>query len=94
MNTLFHCENLIKKFGSKTALDNINLDLEMGQPIALVGPNGSGKTTLFSLMCGYIQPTQGAISIFGEQPGSPLLSGKIAALPQDQGKRVINNQFV
>ncbi len=83
MNPIIKCTNLTKCFSSKTALNNINLELEAGQPIALVGPNGSGKTTLFSLMCGYIAPTNGDIHLYGNEPGHKDLFGKIAALPQD-----------
>ncbi|KIO35238.1 ABC transporter ATP-binding protein [Shewanella sp. cp20] len=80
---LITCKSLSKQFGSKHALTDINLELDAGQPIALVGPNGAGKTTLFSLLCGYIRPTQGAVEILGHAPGSSALLGKVAALPQD-----------
>ena len=80
---LITCNSLSKQFGSKLALTDINLELDAGQPIALVGPNGAGKTTLFSLLCGYIRPTQGAVEILGHAPGSSALLGKVAALPQD-----------
>ncbi|QYJ95356.1 ABC transporter ATP-binding protein [Shewanella spartinae] len=80
---LITCKALSKQFGSKRALNDINLELSAGQPIALVGPNGAGKTTLFSLLCGYIRPTEGAVEILGHAPGSTALLGKVAALPQD-----------
>ncbi|HCE51087.1 MAG TPA: ABC transporter ATP-binding protein, partial [Shewanella baltica] len=44
---------------------------------------GAGKTTLFSLLCGYLSPSAGTITLLGEAPNSPKLLGKIAALPQD-----------
>ncbi|EGM69617.1 ABC transporter ATP-binding protein [Shewanella sp. HN-41] len=80
---LVQCQGLSKNYGSKKALNNINLTLEAGAPIALVGPNGAGKTTLFSLLCGYLSPSEGRISLLGEAPNSPKLLGKVAALPQD-----------
>lgn len=80
---MIECTNLSKQFGSKYALRDINFELEQGAPIALVGPNGAGKTTLFSLLCGYIQPSQGDIKIFGHPPGHSSLFGQVAALPQD-----------
>ena len=46
MNELLTCTGLIKQYGSKTALDNLNLTLPRGRIIGLLGPNGSGKTTL------------------------------------------------
>jgi Cu-processing system ATP-binding protein len=54
-----------KKFGSLTALSNINLDLEAGRSYALVGPNGSGKTTLIKSILGLVLPTSGVISFDG-----------------------------
>ncbi|MCL1126181.1 ABC transporter ATP-binding protein [Shewanella surugensis] len=81
--SLIHCHNLTKNYASKRALNQVNLSLEAGQPIALVGPNGAGKTTLFSLLCGYIQPSSGKVTLFGHPPGSQALLGKVASLPQD-----------
>lgn len=81
--SLIQCNNLSKHYPNKLALDNINLSLDAGAPIALVGPNGAGKTTLFSLLCGYIQPTQGSLTILGHAPGSKALQGVLSALPQD-----------
>ncbi|WP_299495645.1 ABC transporter ATP-binding protein [uncultured Shewanella sp.] len=81
--SLIQCHNLSKQYASKRALNQVNLNLKAGQPIALVGPNGAGKTTLFSLICGYIQPSSGEISLLGHAPGSPALLGKVASLPQD-----------
>ena len=81
--SLIQCQGLSQLYGSKKALNNVNFSLEAGAPIALVGPNGAGKTTLFSLLCGYLSPSAGSITILGEAPNSPKLLGKIAALPQD-----------
>jgi len=81
--SLIQCNKLSKQYGNKLALDTVSLTLAAGAPIALVGPNGAGKTTLFSLLCGYIQPTTGSISILGHAPGSKALQGLLSALPQD-----------
>lgn len=81
--SLIQCQGLSKLYGSKKALNNVSFSLEAGAPIALVGPNGAGKTTLFSLLCGYLSPSSGTITLLGEAPNSPKLLGKIAALPQD-----------
>lgn len=76
-------QSLSKRYGSTVALDNLNLQLEAGGPIALVGPNGAGKTTLLSLMTQFIKPSSGSIRLFGCSPGTAGLHGKVAALPQD-----------
>ncbi|BDF94677.1 ABC transporter ATP-binding protein [Pseudoalteromonas sp. KAN5] len=83
MSTLIQATALTKQFGSKLALDNVSFEIQKGAPVALVGPNGAGKTTLFSLLCGYILPTKGTLSILGYNPGSSELFGKLSALPQD-----------
>jgi len=83
MNTLISCQNLNKSFGSKKALKNVNFELNTQEITALVGPNGAGKTTLFSILCNYLVPTSGDVTIFGEKPGSQKLLGKVGALPQD-----------
>ncbi|KFZ38538.1 ABC transporter [Shewanella mangrovi] len=81
--SLIKCQNLSRAYGSKMALNNVDLTLEAGHPIALVGPNGAGKTTLFSLLLGYIRPTSGSIEVLGYAPGHPSLRNNIGALPQD-----------
>ena len=63
------CQGLTKTFGSLKALDGLNLNLERGRFIGLLGPNGSGKTTAIKLLNGLIQPTSGTILIDGEKPG-------------------------
>ncbi len=74
---------LTKRYGGVTALDNVAITLEAGEPIALIGPNGAGKTTLLSLVCGFIRPSAGRASVLGLPVGSSKLSGRVAALPQD-----------
>ena len=74
------CHDLTKKYGSKTALDHVNLDLESGKIVGLLGPNGSGKTTLIKLCCRLLQPTSGEILINGQKPGKAS-KASIAFLP-------------
>jgi ABC-2 type transport system ATP-binding protein len=74
------CEGLSKNYGKKTALDNINLRLEEGRIIGLVGPNGSGKTTLIKLASRLLVPSAGSITICGEQP-SEVTKALVSYLP-------------
>lgn len=69
MSTIFECDGLTKKFGSKVAVSGINLKLERGQIVGLLGPNGSGKTTIIKLANQLLTPTSGTILIGGKQPG-------------------------
>ena len=68
-NYVLQCNNLTKKFGAKTALNNINLSLPRNKIIGLLGPNGSGKTTLIKTANGLLTPTSGEILINGVNPG-------------------------
>ncbi|NRD74430.1 ABC transporter ATP-binding protein [Shewanella sp. VB17] len=81
--SLIKCEQLSQFYGSKCALNNVSIELKAGAPIALVGPNGAGKTTLFSLLCGYLLPSSGSVTIMGKKPGSASLLGNVSSLPQD-----------
>ncbi|MCI8416380.1 MAG: ABC transporter ATP-binding protein [Lachnospiraceae bacterium] len=69
METLMECQQLSKHYGNKIALDHINLAIERGRIIGLLGPNGSGKTTLIKLINGILAPTSGNIYINGHPPG-------------------------
>ncbi|MDC9508052.1 MULTISPECIES: ABC transporter ATP-binding protein [unclassified Pseudoalteromonas] len=83
MSVLIKASGLSKSFGAKQALNNVSFEIQKGAPVALVGPNGAGKTTLFSLLCGYIIPSHGELSILGHKPGSAALFNQVSALPQD-----------
>jgi ABC-2 type transport system ATP-binding protein len=73
-----------KKFGSKLAVNNVSFAVEKGQCYGLIGPNGAGKTTTFSMMCGYLFPTEGSLQILGANPSVPgALKRKVGVLPQD-----------
>ena len=81
--SLITCSQLGKNYGKTQALADVTLSLEPGPPIALIGPNGAGKTTFMSLLCGFIKPTSGSVSVMGHAPGSHHALQKLAALPQD-----------
>ena len=83
MSTLISCKQLNKSFGNKQVLKEVSFEIPTGEIIALVGPNGAGKTTLFSILCNYLSPTSGEVTLFGEKPGSHQLFGQVGALPQD-----------
>ena len=67
--SLVECKHVTKKYGVKVALDDVNLTIEKGKIIGLLGPNGSGKTTLIKLLNDLLVPHSGEILIQGNHPG-------------------------
>ena len=60
-NSVLRIENLTMQFGGVVAVNNLSLDVNEGEIIALIGPNGAGKTTAFNAVTGVYSPTNGAI---------------------------------
>ena len=60
-------ENVTMQFGGVVAVDNLNLEVNQGEIVALIGPNGAGKTTAFNVITGVYQPTNGAVWFRGEK---------------------------
>lgn len=68
MNVLT-CKTLSKKYGKTPVLSDVNLNVESGHIVGLLGPNGSGKTTLIKLANGLLTPDDGTITVCGMLPG-------------------------
>ena len=62
---MIECENLTRRFGHFTAVDRVSLKVERGSIFGFLGPNGSGKSTVIRMLCGLLQPTEGAARIAG-----------------------------
>ena len=63
---VLHIENVTMQFGGVVAVNNLNLDINQGEIVALIGPNGAGKTTAFNCVTGAYEPTNGKIDFLGE----------------------------
>jgi len=63
---LLKIESLHKSFGGLTAIRNVDLQVEPGEIVGLIGPNGSGKTTLLNLITGFLKPDSGTVQFRGE----------------------------
>lgn len=60
-------ENLVKSFGGTVAVNDVNIEVNEGEILAIIGPNGAGKSVLFSLISGSGKPTSGSIKFAGEE---------------------------
>jgi branched-chain amino acid transport system ATP-binding protein len=72
-------EHLSKRFGGLVALNDLNLELEKGDLVGLIGPNGSGKTTAFNVITGVYKPTSGNVELDGREI-SKLRPDQVTAL--------------
>lgn len=84
MNIL-EIENVSKKYGSLTALDNVNLCVEKGSVYGLLGPNGAGKTTLLRIINSILTHDSGSIRIAGEEAALGKTSRLLGYMPEERG---------
>jgi ABC-2 type transport system ATP-binding protein len=70
MAAAFTARGLVKRYGSVTALNEVDLDVEEGELVGLLGPNGAGKSTLVKIGCGLVRPTSGEAHVCGARAGS------------------------
>lgn len=80
-DTLLRLQDVSKRFGKKTALDHISLEIAPGRMVGLLGSNGSGKSTLIKLINGLLVPSSGQIFICGQAPG-PETKAIVSYLPE------------
>jgi ABC-2 type transport system ATP-binding protein len=62
---MIHLDKVTKRYGMKTAVQELSLDVAAGELFAFLGPNGAGKTTTIKMMCGLLFPTSGSVQIGG-----------------------------
>lgn len=89
---------LVKRYGSLTALDNVDLTVQQGEFFGLLGPNGAGKSTLIKLVTGLITPTAGSVSVLGldHQNDASRIKATIGLLPEDSNlyERLTGEEFL
>ena len=78
---ILQVRDVSKRFGKKTALDHISLEIAPGRMVGLLGSNGSGKSTLIKLINGLLVPSSGQIFICGQAPG-PETKAIVSYLPE------------
>jgi iron complex transport system ATP-binding protein len=78
------------RFGSRNALQGVDLSIRPGEFVALAGPNGSGKTTLLRALLGLVEPVEGGVELFGAPVQGLSIrdrARRIAWVPQEEGTR-------
>ena len=61
------CTNLVKKYGKRTVVKDVSIEVNQGEIVGLLGPNGAGKTTSFYMITGLIKPNGGRIFLDEEE---------------------------
>jgi ABC-2 type transport system ATP-binding protein len=84
MSALAEAVNVTKAFGRFTAVKNVNLQVEPGEIVGLLGANGAGKTTLIKMLLGLVKATSGSVALFG-QPPSRQTRSRLGYVPQSLG---------
>jgi ABC-2 type transport system ATP-binding protein len=77
-------ENVTKRFGDFTAVENLSFEVRAGRVFGFLGPNGAGKTTTIRMIVGITAPDEGRIELFGERVSSRL-QNRIGYLPEERG---------
>ena len=96
MTEVLRVENVSKRFGPVTALRDVNLHLEQGEVLGLLGDNGAGKSTLIKILCGYHKPDTGTVHLNGEPVdlGSVIQARKLGIDTVYQDLALINELSV
>lgn len=85
MSVALQLDGVTKRYGEKTAVDNISLSVQPGEMYALLGPNGAGKTTTLRMICGLLRPDAGQISAFGvDVINDPMAAKRLIAWAPDE----------
>jgi ABC-2 type transport system ATP-binding protein len=77
-------ENVTKRYGEFTAVDDLSFDVRAGRVFGFLGPNGAGKTTTIRMIVGITAPDEGRIELFGQQM-SAKMQDRIGYLPEERG---------
>ena len=78
---IIEIEDMTFSYDGEIILQDVTLDIDQGDYVAMIGPNGSGKTTLLRLILGLLEPDRGTISVMGQSPSRA--SSSIGYVPQD-----------
>ncbi len=82
---VLRCEGLTRRFGDRTAVDDVSFEIARGETYGLLGPNGSGKTTTISMLAGILVPDAGSVQLAGKPltPRSIEAKRAVGLVPQE-----------
>ena len=85
MSAAIEIRQVVKRYGSLTALAGIDLDVAEGEFFGLLGPNGAGKTTLISALAGLVRPDSGSLAILGHDVAKDFRAARraLGVVPQE-----------
>ena len=91
MQPAIEVENLTKRYGDKTVVDDVSFEIEQGETFALLGPNGAGKSTTVETLEGYRKPTSGRVRVLGTDPlrGGLSWRSRIGVVAQSLGSETM-----
>ncbi|MBQ6794666.1 MAG: ABC transporter ATP-binding protein [Clostridia bacterium] len=93
-DNVLRVENVTMQFGGVVAVNNLSMEINKGEIVALIGPNGAGKTTAFNVITGVYQPTNGRVLYNGETIIENFPKSKMKKLYAGENKGVYKNTIV
>ena len=91
--SVLRMENITMQFGGVVAVNNLSLEVNQGEIVALIGPNGAGKTTAFNCITGVYEPTNGQISFLGKPMVENYPQGKMEKLYAGENKGLYTHKL-
>jgi len=94
---VIEARGLTKRYGDVVAVDDVSFQIGKGEVVGFLGPNGAGKTTLMRVVAGLQRPSQGEVSVLGENPRkTPAIYKQMALVPEDEAiyERLTARQFI
>ncbi|MCA0144077.1 ABC transporter ATP-binding protein [Blastococcus sp. LR1] len=76
------CTGLRKRYGKRTAVDGVSLEIGRGEVVGLLGPNGAGKTTVIKMLLGLVRPDAGEVMLLGRPAADPSARVRVGYLPE------------
>ena len=76
------CTGLRKRYGKRTAVDGVSLEVARGEVVGLLGPNGAGKTTVIKMLLGLVRPDAGEVLLLGQPAAEPAARARVGYLPE------------